>query len=83
MHIHREFSRKEAMGDYSFWIFNLTFSFYALYSSAFTFHILSLGEELGNKIQNGKMMFIYQAQLAFSIWHNILPKVHNKLLKND
>ena len=44
---------------------------------------LSMGEELGNKIQNGKMMFIYQAQLAFSIWHNILPKVHNKLLKND
>jgi len=39
------------------------------------------GEELGNQIENGKMMFIYQAQLAFKIWHNILPKVHNKLLE--
>ena len=38
------------------------------------------GEKLGNKIENGKMMFIYQAQLAFNIWHNIMPKVHNKLL---
>jgi len=26
------------------------------------------------------MMFIYQAQLAFRIWHNILPKIDNKLL---
>ena len=38
------------------------------------------GEKSGNKIENGKMMFIYQAQLAFKIWHNILPKVNDKLL---
>ncbi len=38
------------------------------------------GEKLGNRIENGKMMFIYQAQLAFKIWHNILPKINNKLL---
>jgi len=37
-------------------------------------------EKLGNRIENGKMMFIYQAQLAFKIWHNILPKVKDKLL---
>ena len=38
------------------------------------------GEKLGNKIENGKMMFIYQAQLSFKIWHNIFPKILNKLL---
>ena len=38
------------------------------------------GEKLGNKIENGKMMFIYQAQLAFKIWQNILPKIDDKLL---
>ena len=38
------------------------------------------GEKLGNKIENGKMMFIYQARLAFKIWHNILPKINDKLL---
>ena len=43
-------------------------------------NFLLKGEKLGNKIENGKMMFIYQAQLAFKIWHNILPKVDNKLL---
>ncbi len=41
---------------------------------------LSKAEQFGNKIENGKMMFIYQAQLAFRIWHNILPKIDNKLL---
>ena len=43
-------------------------------------NFLLKGGELGNKIENGKMMFIYQAQLAFKIWHNILPKIDNKLL---
>ena len=38
-------------------------------------NFLLKGEELGNKIENGKMMFIYQAQLSFKIWHNILPKI--------
>ena len=41
---------------------------------------LSKGEKLGNKVTNGKMMFIYQAQLSFKIWHNILPKINEKLL---
>jgi len=43
-------------------------------------NFLLRGEQLGNKIENGKMMFIYQAQLAFKTWHNILPKIDNKLL---
>jgi len=43
-------------------------------------NFLARGKKLGNQIENGKMMFIYQAQLAFDIWHNILPKVHDKLL---
>ena len=43
-------------------------------------NFLAQGKKLGNQIQNGKMMFIYQAQLAFEIWHNILPKVHDKIL---
>ncbi len=43
-------------------------------------NFLAQGKKLGHKIENGKMMFIYQAQLAFDIWHNILPKVHDRLL---
>jgi len=41
---------------------------------------LSKAKQFGNQIENGKMMFIYQAQLAFRIWHNVLPKVDNRLL---
>ena len=41
---------------------------------------LSKAKQFGNQIENGKMMFIYQAQLAFKIWHNLLPKVDDKLL---
>ncbi len=41
---------------------------------------LSKAKQFGNQIENGKMMFIYQAQLAFKIWHNILPKIDKKLL---
>mgnify|MGYP001282908981 CR=1 FL=1 len=43
-------------------------------------NFLKKAELMGNKIENGKMMFIYQAQLAFKIWHNILPKVNENLL---
>ena len=44
-------------------------------------NILLKGEESGNQIENGKMMFIYQAQLEFKIWHNILPKVDDKTIE--
>ena len=43
-------------------------------------NFLEQAKLLGNKIENGKMMFIYQAQLAFKIWHNILPRVKENLL---
>ena len=43
-------------------------------------NFLLKGEERGNKIENGKMMFVYQAQLAFKIWHNVLPKISDTLL---
>ena len=38
------------------------------------------GKELGNQVENGQMMFIFQARLAFKIWHNVLPKINNQLL---
>ena len=43
-------------------------------------NFLLKAKQFGNQIENGKMMFIYQAQLAFKIWHNILPEVTDKLL---
>ena len=44
-------------------------------------NFLLKGKELGNQIENGKMMFLFQAQLAFNIWHNILPKIDDETIK--
>jgi len=34
----------------------------------------------GGQTENGKMMFVYQAQKAFFIWHNILPVIDDEIL---
>jgi len=54
--------------------------FYDLIYNPRKTNFLLKGAELGHQIENGKMMFIYQAQLAFKIWHNILPIVEDGLL---
>ena len=38
-------------------------------------------KQLGNQTENGKMMFIYQAHQAFTLWHKIMPKVDNETIK--
>tara|TARA_B110000014_G_scaffold213098_2_gene165799 strand:- start:594 stop:1391 length:798 start_codon:yes stop_codon:yes gene_type:complete len=35
----------------------------------------------GHQVENGKMMFIYQAHQAFAIWHKILPEINNETIK--
>ena len=50
-----------------------------IYNPAKT-NFLTKGEENGNQIENGKMMFIFQAQLAFKVWHNVLPKIDNETI---
>ena len=32
----------------------------------------------GNKTENGKMMFIYQAHQSFTIWHKSMPKIDDE-----
>ncbi len=44
---HRDFTRAEALKTTAFWTFNLTFAFFAMFSTAFTFHIVSIGELAG------------------------------------
>jgi shikimate dehydrogenase len=43
-------------------------------------NFLRKAKEFGAHTENGKMMFIYQAQKAFFIWHNILPVVDDETL---
>ena len=43
-------------------------------------------KQFSNQTENGKSMFVYQAQLSFEIWHGIKPKIDKtvlELLDND
>ena len=42
---------------------------------------LSNAKKLGHEIENGKMMFIYQACAAFEKWHNIRPQIDTKTIE--
>ena len=44
-------------------------------------NFLKKGKELGNKTENGKKMFIFQAAEAFKIWHNIKPQIDDEVIK--
>ena len=44
-------------------------------------NFLKTGKNLGNIISNGKMMFIYQAFLAFSVWHGLEPNINREVIK--
>ena len=35
----------------------------------------------GNRTENGKMMFIYQAHQAFTIWHKLMPNIDDNVIK--
>ena len=44
-------------------------------------NFLKEAKKLGHQTENGKLMFIYQAQEAFKIWHGIDPEISHKTLK--
>ncbi len=47
---------------------------------------LKEGKKLGNRSENGKLMYVYQALEAFKLWHGIEPDINAdilKLLHND
>ena len=43
-------------------------------------NFLKNAKKYGGIIKNGKMMFIYQAQKAFFIWHKVVPEVDNETI---
>ena len=42
---------------------------------------LKRAKMFGNKAENGKMMFLYQAHQAFTIWHKIMPEIDDETIK--
>ena len=43
-------------------------------------NFLKNAKKYGGIIKNGKMMFIYQAQKAFFIWHKVIPEIDNETI---
>ena len=74
-------------------VINLDFSnvgngklFYDVIYNPIETNFLKEGKKLGNIVENGKLMFVYQAFDAFKLWHGIAPEISNealKLLDND
>lgn len=67
---HRDFTRAEALRTWPFWVFNLSFGFMSLYTTAVTFHILSIAKQT----QRGEIEVIgYFVPMAFiSVLTNLL-----------
>ena len=55
------------------------FFYDVIYNPAET-NFLKNAKKYGGITKNGKMMFIYQAQKAFFIWHKVVPEVDNEII---
>jgi MFS transporter, OFA family, oxalate/formate antiporter len=64
--IHREFTRGEASRTWAFWVFSLAVGGYGLVLTAMSFHIASIGEEMGLSRDQAFAVFL---PISFvSIW---------------
>ncbi len=55
--------------------------FYDLIYNPNETNFLKEGKKQGNLTENGKLMFIYQAQAAFNLWHGIKPDINKQTLE--
>jgi MFS family permease len=69
MVIYREFNRSEAVRTFSFHAFNLSFAFFSLYVTAYTFHIESLGAEFG--FEKAKIINLFVPMAVISVTTNL------------
>ena len=44
-------------------------------------NFLKSAKKIGNRTENGKKMFIYQAQASFKIWNNLTPQIDNDVME--
>ena len=55
--------------------------FYDVIYNPYPTEFLQKAKKFGNKYENGKLMFIYQAFSAFKLWHGVEPFVSNETIK--
>jgi sugar phosphate permease len=66
---HREFTRAEALRTAPFWAFNLSFGFWSLFATAFTFHVVSIGAEAGR--DRAEIIGLFLPAAAVSVCSNL------------
>ena len=55
--------------------------FYDVIYAPFSNEFSEAGSSQNNLSENGFNMFLYQAQKAFNIWHNIEPEINQELVE--
>ena len=54
--------------------------FYDLIYNPEETNFLLNAKRIGQQAINGKMMFLYQAQKSFSVWHGIMPEINKEVI---
>ena len=66
----REFTRREAMGTYSFWVFALGMAAQSLFATSYTFHVADIARETGVGVD--RILSFFASALLFSVPTNIV-----------
>ena len=67
--------------DQNFSQFGKNKFFYDVIYDPYKTNFFHVGNEKGTVYENGLSMFLYQAQKAFNIWHNIEPDINEEVIK--
>ena len=67
--------------DQNFSQFGKNKFFYDVIYDPYKTNFFHVGNEKSNVYENGLNMFLYQAQKAFNIWHNIEPDINEEVIK--
>lgn len=70
MIIVREFTRWEALGTYSFWVFAFGMASQALYATSYTFHVADIARATG--VSNERILSFFAWSLLFSVPTNLV-----------
>jgi MFS transporter, OFA family, oxalate/formate antiporter len=66
----RDYTRREALRTYSFWVFTLGMLLQALYATSYTFHVADIGRETG--VGAERILSFFALALLFSVPTNIV-----------
>lgn len=63
----KQFTKREALGNYSFWVFALLLAMQGLYVTGFTFHVVSIFGESGLSEQQAIRIFLPSSYVAVAV----------------